>query len=78
MVIVVVIAVVVVVVVVAVAWIRSRNWGATVESDMAVRPIDVDARSGTTFLLCQLLCRGLRGAMLVRMMRIISPRQKRG
>ena len=35
----------VVVVVVTVVWIWDRNWGATVKSDMAVYPINVDVRS---------------------------------
>lgn len=68
----------VVMVVVAVVWIWGWSWGATVESDMAVRPVDVDVRAGLALFLCQLLCCCMIGTTLVRMMRGISPRQKRG
>ena len=46
--------IVVVIAVVAVAWIR----GAAVETDVAIRPIDVDVRTRTAVFLCQwLYCR---------------------
>lgn len=74
MVIVVVIVVMIVVVVVAV----TRIQGAAVESDVAIRPIDVDARARPVFFLCHWLCWRRRRAMLGRVMRIGAPRQERG
>ena len=74
--------IVMVVVVVAVAWIRDRGWRTTSESDVTVRPIDMDVRTRITFSLCRLLCCCRQGAMLIRMIRLVmwraSPRQKRG
>ena len=69
-----IVVIIVVMVVMAVAWIRDGSWGATVESDMAVHPIDVNVRSRSTLFLCRLLCR--RRAVLVRMMRTITSCQK--
>lgn len=70
---VIVVMIVVVMVVVAVAWIRV----AAVESDVTIRPVDVDARTRPAFFLCQWLYCRRRRAMLVRVMRIDAARQKR-
>jgi len=70
---VIVVMIVVVMVVVAVAWIR----GAAVESEVAIRPIDVDARTRIAFFLCQWLYCRRRKAMRTRMMRVDAQRQKR-
>jgi hypothetical protein len=54
-VVVVVVAVVVVVVVVTVTWIWDGNWGTTVESDVAVHPVDVNVGARFSLVLCRLL-----------------------
>ena len=73
--------IIVVMVVVTVAWIRDGSWGTTVESDMAVHPIDVDIRSRHTFFLGRSLWCWLRRAIFVQAVRVvmrkISPCQKR-
>ena len=72
-VVVIVVMIVVVIVVVAVAWIQN----AAVESDVTIRPIDVDTGARLAFFLCQWLYCRRRRAMLVRVIRIGAPRQKR-
>ena len=59
------IVVVTAVVVMTVVWIWGRNWSATVKSDVAVCPIDVDVRSWPTFFLYRLLYCRSRGAMFM-------------
>ena len=68
---VVVAVVMVVVVVVTVTWIWDGNWGTTVESNVAVHPVDVNVGARSSLVLCRLLYWRWRGAMLMGVMRFV-------